>query len=196
MGTPNLEPSELILASKSPRRAWLLTCAGVPFRIVVAGVDEVRRPGEPPAGYAERLAREKASAVLAMTRNTVVVAADTVVALGDVVLEKPADPEDARRMLRTLSGQTHTVHTAVAVGRGATIRQVRVDTRVTFRVLGDAEIDGYVATGEPMDKAGAYGIQGDGGALVAQIHGSYTAVVGLPLQETLALVQELQRAPA
>jgi septum formation protein len=189
-------PQDLILASKSPRRAWLLQSACVPFRVVVAGVDEQRQPGEPPPAYATRLAREKAQAVLRMAGSAVVVAADTVVALGDVVLEKPTDDADARRMLRTLSGASHVVHTAVAVGCRGLLKVQCVDTRVTFRTLTDAEIDRYVATGEPLDKAGAYGIQGDGGALVAQVNGSYTAVVGLPLAETLALVEEVRRASA
>ena len=120
--------------------------------------------------------------------GSVVVAADTVVALADEVLEKPQDAADARRMLRILSGQTHRVCTAVAVGGPASRQHRVVTTEVSFRALSDDEIARYVATGEPMDKAGAYGIQGEGGALTDCVRGSYTAVVGLPLRETLELM--------
>ena len=184
--------ADVILASKSPRRSWLLGCAGVAHRVVVAGVDERRTPGEAPAAYAERLAREKCVAVIALVAGAVVVAADTVVVMADEVLEKPRDEEDARHMLRRLSGEQHVVHTAVAVGRQGVVRGVRVETKVRFRTLGETEIDRYVATNEGLDKAGAYGIQGDGGALVDTVHGSYTAVVGLPLAETLALLEEVK----
>jgi septum formation protein len=123
-----------------------------------------------------------------MSPRAVVVAADTVVTLGGDVLEKPADAADAYRMLRTLSGQVHQVHTAVAVGTGDALHDVVVTTQVAFRALSDGEIARYVATGEPMDKAGSYGIQGEGGALTDWVQGSYTAVVGLPLKETLELL--------
>jgi septum formation protein len=179
---------DLVLASKSPRRASLLQGAGLTFRVVVAGVDEHRAPGEVPDGYALRLAREKRDAVMPLSPRSVVVAADTVVALGEEVLEKPVDAADARRMLRTLSGQVHRVHTAVAVGGPNGRHECVVTTQVAFRALSDGEIARYVATGEPMDKAGSYGIQGEGGALTDWVQGSYTAVVGLPLKETLELI--------
>lgn len=179
---------DLILASNSPRRAWLLQCAGVAFRVVVAGVDETRHPGEAPEACALRLAQDKRDAVLRLVRPGVVVAADTVVALDGDMLEKPHTPAEAKAMLMRLSGRTHQVHTGVAVGGPLRSLALTVTTEVTFRALSDGEMDRYVATGEPMDKAGGYGIQGDGGALVDTVRGSYTAVVGLPVRETLALL--------
>ncbi|MBI5496438.1 MAG: septum formation inhibitor Maf [Deltaproteobacteria bacterium] len=178
----------LVLASKSPRRAWLLQSAGLSFRVVVAGVEETRRTGESPPEYALRLAREKRDAVVPMVPGAVVLAADTVVALGEDVLEKPRDAADAAVMLRRLSAVEHAVHTAVAAAGPAGAAHRVVTARVRFRPLSDEDISRYVATGEPLDKAGAYGIQGDGGALVDEVHGSYTTVVGLPLREALELI--------
>jgi septum formation protein len=161
----------------------------VPFEVSVANVEEAPLHAEEPADCALRLAKEKRNAVMEQHPESAVVAADTVVSLGNTVLEKPRDPEDAMAILRSLSGCVHTVHTAVAVG-GPRLKIERVVTaQVGFRALSDAEIDAYVASGEPMDKAGAYGIQGDGGALVDHVHGSYTAIVGLPLRETLELLR-------
>lgn len=186
---------DIILASKSPRRAWLLSCAGVPFHVVVAGVDEVRAHNEEAAAYCQRLAREKRDAVVKIAPGCAVLAADTIVVLDGTILEKPSTPEDAVRMLQTLSGREHVVHTAVAVAGGGRTAEHLALTRVKFRTLGDLEIHKYVATGDPMDKAGAYGIQGDGGALVDSIHGSYTAVAGLPLQEALTMLREVGALP-
>ena len=179
---------DLILASNSPRRAWVLRCAGVVHRVVVAGVDETRLPGEPPDACALRLAQLKRDAVMRLAPQAVVLAADTVVALDGDVLEKPRDVEEAKALLKRLSGRSHHVHTAVAAGGPLRQAAVTVTTQVTFRALQDAEVERYVATGEPMDKAGAYGIQGDGGALVDTVTGSYTAVVGLPVREALELL--------
>lgn len=174
----------LILASGSPRRRELLLSAGVKFDVRPADVDESVRPGEDPRAYALRVATDKALAVA----GDLVLAADTVVALGDTVLGKPRDVEDARRTLERLSGRTHRVFTAVVLGTRGRLKSRVCSTAVTFRLLTVADIDRYVSTGEPMDKAGAYGIQGLGGSLVDRVRGSYTNVIGLPLRETLALL--------
>lgn len=175
----------IVLASQSPRRRSLLESARVPLEIVVPAVDESPLPGEQPIPYALRVATAKARAV----EGSIVLAADTVVALDGVILAKATDPEDAVRMLSALSGRTHAVHTAVVVRAGGRELSDVVTTRVRFRRLTEAEVRAYVASGEVMDKAGAYGIQSAGGALVAEVAGSYTNVVGLPLEETLALLR-------
>lgn len=177
----------LVLASASPRRRALLEAAGVRFEVRPADVDETWTPGEPPVRYARRVATEKAAAVQAGT-DAAVLAADTVVALGGTVFGKPADAEEARRILGALSGREHRVHTAVALLSGGRVRARVVTTRVRFRELSRDDVEGYIATGEPFDKAGAYGIQGHGGALVDRVAGSYTNVIGLPLRETLELL--------
>lgn len=179
----------LWLASRSPRRAALLETLGVAFAVLDVEVDETPFPGEIPGDYVVRLARAKASAGRASAVSPApVLAADTSVVLNGEILGKPANPDDARRMLRRLSGGWHEVQTGVALAHAALVT-VRVSTRVQFRALTETEIDCYVASGEPADKAGAYGIQGLGGALVARIEGSYPNVVGLPLAETLALLR-------
>ncbi|ELW9444158.1 nucleoside triphosphate pyrophosphatase [Pluralibacter gergoviae] len=179
----------LYLASGSPRRQELLTQLGVRFERIVPGIEEQRRPQEPASQYASRLARDKARAGVAMAeRDLPVLGADTIVVLNGQVLEKPRDEAEAAAMLRQLSGQTHQVMTAVALADRAQILDCLVMTDVTFRVLSDEDIAGYVACGEPMDKAGAYGIQGLGGCFVRKINGSYHAVVGLPLVETWELL--------
>lgn len=165
----------------------LLEAAGVSFEVRPADVDETWRPGERPVRYAKRVATDKAAAVR-VDADAAVLAADTVVALGGVVFGKPADADDARRILAALSGKEHRVHTAVALVAGGYARVRVVTTRVRFRDLGAVDIEGYLETGEPFDKAGAYGIQGHGGALVDRVAGSYTNVIGLPLRETLALL--------
>jgi septum formation protein len=175
-----------VLASRSPRRRSLLASAGLHPEVVAADVDETPHPGEAPIPYAMRVAEVKARAVEANGRA--VLAADTVVALDGEILGKATDRSDAIRMLRTLSGRWHTVHTAVVITTGASVLSDLVSTPVRFRELSDEEIARYVDTQEPMDKAGAYGIQGEGGALVAEVRGSYTNVVGLPLEETLRLL--------
>lgn len=180
---------DLVLASASPRRSELLAQAGVRHVVQVAGVDESVRDGESPADYVERLARAKAVAVLPLAGALPVLGADTTVVVDDEILGKPVDAADAARMLARLSGREHRVLTAVAVCRGSEILSRTSDTRVWFRVLDERLIARYVATGEPLDKAGAYGIQGLGGTLVTRIDGSYTGVVGLPLAETVALLE-------
>lgn len=181
----------LYLASASPRRRELLGQLGLPFALVLPQVEECRRTGETPADYVERLARDKALAGAAMAPLALpVLAGDTIVVLDGEVLEKPLNRDHGLAMLRRLSGRSHKVMTAMALVRDSRCLSLRVETEVTFRPLSDADIDGYWATGEPADKAGGYGIQGLGGRFVARINGSYSAVVGLPLVETEALLQQ------
>ncbi|WP_075182945.1 nucleoside triphosphate pyrophosphatase [Pantoea sp. 1.19] len=181
----------LYLASGSPRRRELLNQLGVDFARLATSVEEQRRADEAPADYVLRLACEKARAGVAVAeRDLPVLGADTIVVLGDRVLEKPRDAAEAAGMLRSLSGQTHRVLTAVALADRTRLKSCLVETAVTFRTLSEADITAYVASGEPMDKAGAYGIQGLGGAFVRKIDGSYPAVVGLPLVETLELLND------
>ncbi|AYL04335.1 TPA: nucleoside triphosphate pyrophosphatase [Enterobacter kobei] len=181
--------TSLYLASGSPRRQELLTQLGVSFERIVTGIEEKRAEGESAQQYVSRLAREKAQAGVALVpRDLPVLGADTIVILNGEVLEKPHDTEHAARMLRKMSGQTHQVMTAVALADSQHVLDCLVVTDVTFRVLTDDEIAAYIASGEPMDKAGAYGIQGLGGCFVRKIHGSYHAVVGLPLVETYELL--------
>ena len=182
----------IVLASSSPRRRELLQQIGVPFRIQVQSVDETPRPDERPDAYVARLALEKARAVAALNPGSVVLGADTTGVLADQILVKPENDADARRMLRTMSGQTHEVLTAIALVQDEHEVVEVVRTEVTFCPLTDEQIRAYVATGEPADKAGAYGIQGLGAVLVAGIHGSYSNVVGLPLTETAALLREFR----
>jgi septum formation protein len=180
---------QILLASASPRRRELLGQVGLLPRVSPSHVDETPRPGEPPIPYALRVA--KAKAARAEAGPWVVIAADTVVALEGAILGKPESAVESSRMLARLSGRTHAVHTAVVVrmpDRGE--RSTVISTEVRFRTLSPIEIERYVASGEPLDKAGAYAIQGLGGALVAEVRGSYTNVVGLPLEETLALLAE------
>ncbi|EPK7285342.1 Maf family protein [Citrobacter farmeri] len=181
--------TSLYLASGSPRRQELLTQLGVSFERIVTGIEETRGEGESAQQYVSRLAREKALAGVALTpRDLPVLGADTIVTLNGEVLEKPRDVHHAALMLRKLSGQTHQVMTAVALADSQYVLDCLVMTEVTFRVLTDADIADYIASGEPMDKAGAYGIQGQGGCFVRKINGSYHAVVGLPLVETYELL--------
>ncbi len=189
---------ELILASKSPRRRELLAGVGVIPRIFVPDTDEdcdrsIYTPSELVAGLASRKARAAYEA-LSLSEGpsadtAVILAADTVVALDGAILEKPKDNSDARRMLMALSGRTHTVHSGIAVMQGHIIGIDAVCTEVFFRPLSAEEIDAYIATGEPMDKAGAYGIQSRGGLFVEGIRGDYFNVVGLPLAATDALMR-------
>ena len=180
----------IILASASPRRAELLRAAGIGFRVEVSSLEEARDPGEAPRAYAERLARDKARVVAQRFPAEAVLAADTIVVLGDAVLEKPGDAADAAQMLRQLSGRTHEVTTGVCL-IAKNKEDVRSETtRVFFRELDEQEIADYVATGEPMDKAGAYAIQGGAAPWVEKIEGDYENVVGLPV----ALVKKMLRA--
>ncbi|ELY3761465.1 septum formation inhibitor Maf [Cronobacter universalis] len=183
--------TDLYLASGSPRRQELLGMLGVTFERLVPGVEEQRAPQEAPQDYVTRLARDKARAGVALAaRDLPVLGADTIVVLDGDVLEKPRDAAHAAEMLRRLSGQTHEVMTAVALADKQRVRERLVTTRVTFRALTAQDIAAYVESGEPMDKAGAYGIQGLGGCFVRRIEGSYHAVVGLPLVETWELLSE------
>jgi septum formation protein len=182
----------LVLASSSPRRQQLLRGLGLDFSVLAADIDEVQLAGEPPAGYVARVAREKVTAVverLDATTDVCVLGADTTVDVDGEILAKPADDDDARRMLRLLAGRTHQVHTAVVAWRPQRTGTVTVTTDVTFAPLDDAEIEWYLACGEHRDKAGAYGMQGAAGALVARIDGSPSNVIGLPLAETVALLR-------
>lgn len=180
---------ELVLASASPRRVELLALVGIaPDRIDPADIDETPLKGETPPRLAARLAVGKAEAVAARSPEAVVLAADTVVAVGRRFLEKAADEAEARRFLRLLSGRGHRVYTGVAVARAGSVRSRVVETRVTFKVLSDAEIDAYVASGEWKGKAGGYGVQGRAGAFVTRLVGSHPAVMGLPLYETVNLL--------
>lgn len=169
----------LVLASGSPRRAALLDQLGVDYEMVVPDVDESRRPDERAGDYVERLAREKASAVAAP--GTVVVGADTAVVHEGVVLGKPAHPAEAAAMLRRLQGEVHEVFTGVAVAWEGEVRSLVDVTEVEMIAMTEEEISDYVDTGEPMDKAGAYALQGRGGVFVAAIKGSPSTVVGLPI---------------
>ncbi|MFZ5722297.1 MAG: Maf family protein [Pseudomonadota bacterium] len=178
----------IVLASASPRRRELLAQVGVHCRVAVAGLDETPQPGEEPDACVQRLALAKARAVLAQAGGLPVLGADTLVIRDGSMLGKPRDAADARAMLSALAGRRHEVLTAVALVQGGREAVALSRTRVWFRPLDAAAIDRYVATGEPMDKAGAYGIQGLGGALVARIEGSYSGVVGLPLGETIDLL--------
>ena len=181
---------ELVLASASPRRVELLALVGItPDRIEPADIDETPLKGEPPARLAARLALGKASVVAERAPDAVVLAADTVVSVGRRFLEKPADEAECVRFLKLLSGRGHRVYTGVAVAAGGEVRHRVVETRVTFKVLSDAEIAAYVASGEWKGKAGGYGIQGRAGAFVTRLVGSYPAVMGLPLFETVNLLQ-------
>ena len=185
---------KIILASASPRRRELLGLAGIAFEVVVSPVEEPAPDvGEHPAAYAARMARLKAAAVAALHPDAVVVGADSVVAVGETILGKPKDAADALRMLTLLSGRTHQVVTGCAIfapGKEPEIFSVATD--VTMLAINQARLAAYVATGEPMDKAGAYAIQGGAAAFVTSICGSYTNVVGLPLAEVVVHLRQIQ----
>lgn len=180
----------MILASASPRRRELLTQIGVLFTVDPADIDESLLVQEAPLAYVERMAREKAQAVAVRHPGDTVLGSDTTVVCDGAILAKPVDRDDAVRMLTALSGRSHQVLTAVALVTGERVRSQVVTTEVRFRELSIDEIHAYVATGEPMDKAGAYGIQGFGAVFVADMKGSYSNVVGLPLTETAALLRQ------
>lgn len=181
----------LILASGSPRRSRLLAQIGVPHEVRAVGLDESRREREAPRDYVRRLAREKAEAALAVTdiRNRAVLAADTAVVLGDQVFGKPADEREAVAMLIQLGGRTHDVLTAVALAANGVWRTADSTSRVTFRPLTEADCRRYWTTGEPVDKAGGYAIQGLAAVFITQVEGSYSGVMGLPLYETALLLE-------
>jgi septum formation protein len=182
---------KVVLASSSPRRRELLNLIGIAHEVRPANLDESMRPRETPRRHAERLARDKASAVAMRNADLITIAADTIVVINRKVLGKPVDKEDAARMLAMLSGREHTVITAVAVSRGKKLRSAIEEVKVKFRRLREEEIEAYIATGEPMDKAGAYGIQGFGATIVERVEGDYFAVMGLPLVRLIGLMREV-----
>lgn len=189
-------PTKLILASSSPRRAEVLRNAGIEFEVRPADIDETRRPGEVVDDYVQRLALEKARATIhseTSAKDIIVVGADTVVVNRGEILLKPDSQEDARRMLRQLSDGVHEVHTGLAIIRmpQKIERVIEEVTSVHFAKLSDAEIDAYIATGEPFDKAGAYGIQSLGGRYVTRVEGCYFNVMGMPLARLWATLKEL-----
>jgi len=181
----------VVLASASPRRRQLLDLIGIAHEVRPANVDETMRPREAPRRHAERLAREKASAIAKRDPDLITIGADTIVVVNRKVLGKPRDADDAARMLTLLSGREHMVTTAVAVSRGRKLRSAVEEVRVKFRRLRDDEIESYIATGEPMDKAGAYGIQGYGATIVERIEGDYFAVMGLPVVRLIGLLRDV-----
>lgn len=189
---------KLILASASPRRAEILRNAGFDFEVVPVHADESLRPGEAATDYVRRLAEEKARIVArqlakdAAGDSTFIIAADTVVVIDNEILGKPSSAANARDMLHRLSGKTHEVYTGLSVLRGNASRTVVEMTRVTFVTLSKQEIEDYIATGEPFDKAGAYAIQGQGGNFISRIEGCYFNVMGLPLARLYAILRELQ----
>ena len=181
-----------ILASASPRRRELLMSISLDFEIIPSHIPEVRGEGESPEEYVARLSREKAAAIAEKFPSDWIIAADTTVLLGDQLLEKPADAEDAARMLATIAGKTHTVYTGVTLlNLAQNWRDTRVaESEVRMLPLDAREIDWYVATGEPLDKAGAYAVQGTGAMFIDSIHGSYTNVVGLPLATLFGMLRK------
>jgi septum formation protein len=193
----------VILASASPRRRELLMMAGIDFRVEAADIDETVQPGEAAATYVQRLAVEKAQAVWGRYKGVddsgdpiTVLGADTTVVCDGELLGKPVDRANARRMLTLLSGRTHQVLTGVAaITRKATVSEVEI-TQVFFDLIGERELVEYLASGEPMDKAGAYGIQGYAGRWIPRIEGCYFNVVGLPLARTLAVMARAQDGPS
>lgn len=178
----------VVLASSSPRRRDLLRMVGIAHEVMPANVDEIYVAGEEPGAYAERLAREKGASVALREPSALVIAADTIVVIDGHVLGKPRDDHDAARMLRRLSGQTHQVRTAIAVARHGRLESAVDIVDVTFRELTDDDIRKYIETGEPADKAGAYGIQGYGATIVERIEGDYFAVMGLSLRRLTELM--------
>ena len=183
----------LILASASPRRQELLSSAGISFEVLPSEVDEGFQEGEPPEEYVVRLARRKATKAGERHKDRWVLAADTVVVIDGRILGKPGDRQEAREMLGVLSDQEHRVITGFCLLRGDSgkSREGTVTTRVRFKRLSSREIEWYLDTGEPFDKAGAYAIQGKAAFMVREIRGSYTNVVGLPLTEVIEALQEL-----
>lgn len=191
--SPAAEPAanapRLILASRSPRRAELLTRLGLEFEVVPAEIDESYLGDDMPVEHVERLAREKAIAVARDHPDALVIGSDTIVLIDSDILGKPRDAAEAVRMLMRLADREHQVYTGIAVVWGSRIHSAVEEVRVRFRPLDLRECEEYVATGEPMDKAGAYGIQGFGSALVDSIEGDYFAVMGLPVVRTLDMLR-------
>ena len=188
---PNIPEIRVILASQSPRRRDLLTLIGIPHEVRPADVDESALPNEAPVPHCERLAREKVAAIAQQALDALVIGSDTIVVIDDTILGKPQSKDDAVAMLTRLSGRTHTVYTAVAVSWRDQVVSGVESVSVTFRTLSHEHIVAYVETAEPMDKAGAYGIQGFGATNIARIEGDYFAVMGLPLGRMITLVRSL-----
>jgi septum formation protein len=182
---------KVVLASSSPRRHELLKLIGVDHEVIPADLDESQLPGEKPDAHAERLARAKSAAIAADRGESLVIGADTIVVVDQHILGKPRDVADAARMLRMLSNRSHVVMTAVAVTLGGRTISLVEKVTVSFRDLTEDEIARYIATGEPMDKAGAYGIQGYGATIVRRIEGDYFAVMGLSLVRLVDLMTQL-----
>ncbi|MCY3611486.1 MAG: Maf family protein [Gemmatimonadetes bacterium] len=179
---------DIVLASASPRRAAVLRMLGLTFSVVPADVEERREQGEPPRRYVERLSRAKVRRVMAVHADALVIGGDTVVATDGCVLEKPRDGAGAVRMLSSLSGSEHEVYSGLAVAAHGRIASNVAAARVIFRTLTREVIEAYVATGEPLDKAGAYGVQGIGASLVERIEGDYYTVVGLSVAAFVDLI--------
>jgi septum formation protein len=179
-----IELPRIVLASASPRRAEILKTVGWPFEALPVDIDETRREGEKAIDYVQRLAREKAHAAAARLAGSIIIAADTTVTTDDHILEKPANAADAARMLRLLNNRWHKVMTGIALVNRETSRTIvaHEETEVKFAAMSEEEIDWYVNTGEPMDKAGAYAIQGLGARFIEEIKGDYFNVVGLPIR--------------
>lgn len=183
---PRISHRRLILASGSPRRRSLLAAVGLDFEVAESGVEENRAPDEGATDFARRMALEKALAVSVRTPDALILGADTVVECEGEILGKPRGPDDARRMLRMLSGRTHRVVTAFALAAGGEPIEARVVTSlVRFRPLSESEIEAYLLTGEPFDKAGSYGIQGDGAGFITEVEGARDNVMGLPVHEVI-----------
>ena len=183
---------KVILASKSPRRLELLRMLGLSVETVIPNVDEDSVVSETPARLAEALAKLKAESVykIACPENSLVIAADTLVEIGGRILGKPRSVAEARDMLKLLSGKLHYVHTGIAVVYSGTTSSATETAAVSFRQLSDEEIDSYIMSGEPMDKAGAYGIQGRAGAFVEKIEGDFFSIVGLPLCRLVTMLKD------
>ena len=185
---------KLILASSSPRRAEILTAVGWPFTAVTAGIDETRRPNEQPVEYVQRLAKEKAEVVASSMESGLVLGADTTVVVEETLLGQPHDQDDARQMLRLLSGKWHEVLTGVAIVRLSGESKVDYETtRVRFAEMSEKEIDWYISTGEPKGKAGAYAVQGAAALFIEEIQGDYFNIVGLPIRLVFEMVKAMSR---
>lgn len=186
---------DLILASSSPRRRDFLNNMGVSYQIIKPRIDESALEGEDPLVYVQRMAKTKAQVIAAEHDSEVVLAADTIVVVGKQILGKPVDREDAKRILRTLSGKTHQVMTAVCIGKGSDVRMLTEITNVTFAPLSEDLIATYVASGECDDKSGAYAVQGIGAMFIEKVEGSVSSVVGLPICQVRKVLAEFGIMP-
>jgi septum formation protein len=186
-------PSNLILASASPRRIELLKAMGLDFKILPSGVEEEFLEGETPQNHVLRLSEKKAKAIMKIHPDAWIIGADTIVVIHDEILGKPKTPNQAREMLGKLSGKSHRVFTGFTITRGKYNLLVKdvIESLVSFKVISDNEMDWYVNSEEPYDKAGGYAVQGMGAFLIKEIHGSYTNVIGLPLCEVITALKNL-----